>query len=59
MAFDYDVKVVIPCLLLCFDQLDLVANESITTRIDVIGLEELLDLEENIVVVGVSIEKSS
>jgi hypothetical protein len=49
------VKVVIPHLLLCFDQLNLIADESIATRIDVTGL----DLEENIVVVGVSIEKSS
>ncbi len=55
MAFDYNVKVIIPQLLLCFDQLNLIANESTATRIDVPGL----DLEENIVVVGVSIEKSS
>jgi hypothetical protein len=46
---------IIPHLLLCFDHLHLIANESTTTRIDVMGL----NLEENIVVVGVSIEKSS
>ncbi len=55
MAFDYNVKVVIPHLLLCFHQLNLIADESTATRIDVIGL----DLEKNTVVVGVSIEKSS
>jgi hypothetical protein len=55
LASEYDVKVVVLLLMLCFDWLNLVAGTSAISAIDVARLE----LEENMFGVGASIEKSS
>ncbi len=55
MAPKYDVKVVIPLLMVCFDQLNLIANTSIVVVVNVAGSK----FEENMFGVGASIEESS
>jgi len=55
LAFEYDVKVVVPLLMVCFDKLNPIANTSIVVVFDVAGPK----LEENMFGVGASIGKSS
>jgi hypothetical protein len=55
LASEYDVKVVIPLLMVCFGRLNLVVGISAIAAIDVVRLE----LEKNMFGVGASIEESS
>jgi hypothetical protein len=55
LASEYDVKVVVPLLMVCFDRLNLVASTFAIATIYVARLE----LEENLFGVGASIEESS
>jgi hypothetical protein len=55
MACTYDINVVIPLLMLCFDRTNPITSASIVTTIGVVGLI----LEENMFGVGASIEESS
>jgi hypothetical protein len=54
-ASEYDVKVVVPPLMVCFDKLNPIVNTSVVVVFDVVGPK----LEENIFGVGASIGKSS
>jgi hypothetical protein len=49
LTFEYDVKVVVPLLMVCFyNWLNLTTIVFVTSKVDVVGLE----LEENMFVVG-------
>jgi len=52
----YDVKVVIPFLMMCFDRLNLIANAYVVTSFDVVGLD---NFEKGMFGVVVLLEKSS
>ncbi len=54
MAFEYDVKVVVPLLMVCFDKLNLVVGTSAIATIYVARSE----LEENLFGVEALIEES-
>jgi hypothetical protein len=56
LASKYDVKVVSPLLMMCFDWLNLIANAYVVTSFDVVGL---YDLEKDMFSVVASLEKSS
>ncbi len=56
MAFKYDVKVVVPLLMVCFDQVNPIAITCVVV-VDFARLE--LEFEENMFGVGASIEESS
>jgi hypothetical protein len=55
LVFEYDVKVVVPLLMVCFDRLNHVARTTSIVTIDATGPE----LEDNMFRVGASIEESS
>jgi hypothetical protein len=54
LTFEYDFKVVVPLLMVCFDWLNHVANTSVIASINVARPE----LEENMFEYGASIEES-
>jgi hypothetical protein len=53
-TFKYGIKIIIPLVMVCFDRLNLIVNESTITPIDV-----KLNLEENMFSVRALIEESS
>jgi len=55
LAFEYDVKVVVPLLMVCFDQLNPIVGTSTIATIDVVGPK----LEKHMFGVEASIVESS
>jgi hypothetical protein len=55
LASEYDVKVVIPLLMVCFDKLNPITNTYVVVVVDVASPK----LEKNMLGVGASIEESS
>jgi hypothetical protein len=54
LAFEYDVKVIVPLLMVCFDWLNHVTSTASIIVIDATGPK----VEENMFMVGASIEES-
>ncbi len=51
LAFEYDVKVVVPLLMVCFDRLNPIASTSVIVAIDATGPK----LEENMFRLGLQL----